>query len=237
MYAFCCLAIGFFIADFHSQEDFGLKNASRILQKWQSKHAVFNDDIQGTGCTALSALRAAVHVSKIPMNELRIVCFGAGSAGIGIVEQVAKAIALESKISLDEARKHFWYAPPSTIQKSPLTQTQVRRPPGPPPQIPQRRPHPRPAPLRAPRRRMDQHSAHLPPRRRARRKAPRPHRLLHETQSLLRGCNPRNGDSRLQAHRPAPQQPNAPVRGRPKGRERVDGRTRPHGHGLAVPTC
>ncbi|KAI9710887.1 MAG: NAD-dependent malic enzyme, mitochondrial [Chrysothrix sp. TS-e1954] len=96
---------------------------------WQPHHAVFNDDIQGTGCTALSALRAAVHVGKIPIKDLRIVCFGAGSAGIGIVEQVAKAIALEKDLSLEQARTHSWLVGrPGLLLESHETLTPGQRP-------------------------------------------------------------------------------------------------------------
>ncbi|KAI9371702.1 hypothetical protein BJX61DRAFT_548126 [Aspergillus egyptiacus] len=89
-------------------EDFGLQNAKRILDKYRSDIACFNDDIQGTGCVTLAALMAGLHVSKIPLNEVRVVCFGSGSAGTGIADQISDAIATESEKSKTDAMKQIW---------------------------------------------------------------------------------------------------------------------------------
>lgn len=89
-------------------EDFGLKNAARLLDQYRPQFATFNDDIQGTGCTALAAVTSACRVAGVKLSELRVVCFGAGSAGMGNATQIASAIALELGKSLDEAKKHFW---------------------------------------------------------------------------------------------------------------------------------
>lgn len=92
-----------------SSEDFGLQNAKRILDRYRPHIACFNDDIQGTGCVTLAALLAALHVSKVKLNDVRVVCFGAGSAGTGIAAQIRDAIAAESNKSKDEALKQIWY--------------------------------------------------------------------------------------------------------------------------------
>ncbi|OJD12851.1 hypothetical protein AJ78_06614 [Emergomyces pasteurianus Ep9510] len=89
-------------------EDFGLHNAKRILDRHQSHIACFNDDIQGTGCVTLAALLAALHVSKIELSDVRVICFGAGSAGTGIAAQIRDAIAAESNESKDEALNQIW---------------------------------------------------------------------------------------------------------------------------------
>jgi len=91
------------------QEDFGPPNARRILDKYKDKIAIFNDDVEGTGCVTLAALMAAMHVSKINMKDVRIVCYGAGTAGTGIADQISKTIAVESEKSQEEARKQIWY--------------------------------------------------------------------------------------------------------------------------------
>lgn len=90
------------------QEDFGLNNAARLLERYREDIPVFNDDIQGTGCTALAALKAAAKVCDINLHEMRIVCFGAGSAGMGNAMQIAKGVAVEGAMSMEEARKHIW---------------------------------------------------------------------------------------------------------------------------------
>jgi malate dehydrogenase (oxaloacetate-decarboxylating) len=88
--------------DSHS-EDFGLQNARRILDKFQTQIPCFNDDIQGTGCVTL------LHVSKIKMEEVRVVNFGSGTAGTGIADQIAEAITTEAHKSKSEASKQIWY--------------------------------------------------------------------------------------------------------------------------------
>jgi malate dehydrogenase (oxaloacetate-decarboxylating) len=89
-------------------EDFGLTNARRILDKYRSEEPVFNDDVQGTGCVTLAAIFAALEVSKQELKDLRMVVFGAGSAGVGIADQVRDAIAAECKISKDAAAKQIY---------------------------------------------------------------------------------------------------------------------------------
>lgn len=100
---------------FHSlsniySEDFGLHNARRILDKYQSQIPCFNDDIQGTGCVTLAAIMAALHVSNIGMETVRVVVFGSGTAGTGIADQIADTIATKTNKSKSEASKQIWYA-------------------------------------------------------------------------------------------------------------------------------
>ncbi|KAL4795798.1 hypothetical protein BDV19DRAFT_157452 [Aspergillus venezuelensis] len=89
-------------------EDFGLQNAKRILDKYRTEIACFNDDIQGTGCVTLAALMAGLHVSKVPLKDVRVVSFGSGSAGTGIADQISDAIATEAGIEKSEAMKQIW---------------------------------------------------------------------------------------------------------------------------------
>ncbi|KAI0405891.1 malic enzyme [Xylaria palmicola] len=89
-------------------EDFGLTNARRILDHYRPKIPCFNDDVQGTGCVTLAAIMAGLHVSQQKLEDIRLVVFGAGTAGIGIADQVRDAIASEKGISKDEAAKQIW---------------------------------------------------------------------------------------------------------------------------------
>ncbi|BCS19504.1 NAD-dependent malic enzyme [Aspergillus puulaauensis] len=89
-------------------EDFGLQNAKRILDKYRTEIPCFNDDIQGTGCVTLAALMAGLHVSNVKLKDVRVVCFGAGSAGTGIADQISDAIATEAGIDKGEAMKQIW---------------------------------------------------------------------------------------------------------------------------------
>lgn len=88
-------------------EDFGITNARRILETYRTKHCSFNDDMQGTGVVTLAALLAAIHFTKIPLENQRIVIFGAGTAGVGIADQLYNAM-LRQGISAEKARAQFW---------------------------------------------------------------------------------------------------------------------------------
>ena len=92
-------------------EDFGLTNARRILVKYRPHIACFNDDVQGTGCVTLAAIMAALHVSKVKLEEMRVVIFGSGSAGTGIADQIKDAIAADTHKAKEEAAKQIWSVP------------------------------------------------------------------------------------------------------------------------------
>lgn len=88
-------------------EDLGRENARRVLDQYQDQLCTFNDDIQGTGAVALSALLAGCHVTGEELNHQRIVVFGAGSAGTGICDQIVDAM-VRSGLSTKEAYQRFW---------------------------------------------------------------------------------------------------------------------------------
>ncbi|KAI8955613.1 malic enzyme [Xylaria longipes] len=89
-------------------EDFGLTNARRILDHYRPTIPCFNDDVQGTGCVTLAAIMAGLHVSQQKLKDVKLVVFGAGTAGVGIADQVRDAIAAEKGISKNEAAKQIW---------------------------------------------------------------------------------------------------------------------------------
>lgn len=88
-------------------EDFGLHNARRILETYRKFHCTFNDDMQGTGVVTLAALLSAVQATKIPLEHHRVVILGAGTAGIGITEQLFSAMCRQG-IDQEAARRQFW---------------------------------------------------------------------------------------------------------------------------------
>jgi malate dehydrogenase (oxaloacetate-decarboxylating) len=89
-------------------EDFGVHNARRILDEYSSQIPCFNDDVQGTGCVTLAAVTAAAHVAGVKMGDLRCVMYGAGTAGTGIADQIADAIALDSGKEREEAKEQIY---------------------------------------------------------------------------------------------------------------------------------
>jgi malate dehydrogenase (oxaloacetate-decarboxylating) len=56
----------------------------------------------------LAAIMAGLHVSKQKLSDLKMVIFGAGTAGVGIADQVRDAIATEGNISPEAAAKQIW---------------------------------------------------------------------------------------------------------------------------------
>ncbi|MGR3777795.1 oxaloacetate-decarboxylating malate dehydrogenase [Bacillus paramycoides] len=88
-------------------EDFSSRNARKILDKYRHDVCTFNDDIQGTGAVSLAAVLSAVKASGVPLNEHRVVVFGAGTAGIGIADQVRDAM-VRVGLSEQEAHERFW---------------------------------------------------------------------------------------------------------------------------------
>ena len=47
--------------------------------------ACFNDDIQGTAVVTMAAITAAAWVTKMEVRDLRVLVYGAGTAGMGKV--------------------------------------------------------------------------------------------------------------------------------------------------------
>ncbi|GIX56959.1 NAD-dependent malic enzyme [Bacillus paranthracis] len=88
-------------------EDFSSRNARKILDKYRHDICTFNDDIQGTGAVSLAAVLSAVKASGVPLSEHRVVVFGAGTAGIGIADQVRDAM-VRAGLSEEESYKRFW---------------------------------------------------------------------------------------------------------------------------------
>lgn len=88
-------------------EDFGVLNARRILYKFRERLACFNDDIQGTGAVTMSAIASAMRSLHQNILDARILIFGAGTAGIGISEQLADHMETKG-LPNDECRKNIW---------------------------------------------------------------------------------------------------------------------------------
>jgi malate dehydrogenase (oxaloacetate-decarboxylating) len=88
-------------------EDFNRDSGRRNLESYQDKLCTFNDDIQGTGAVALAGVKAAIAATDSTIQAQRIVIFGAGSAGVGIADQIY-ADMLRQGLSPEAAAAQFW---------------------------------------------------------------------------------------------------------------------------------
>lgn len=92
-------------------EDFGNKNAARLLRKYRQQDSlVFNDDIQGTAAVGLAGILAALRVPgvKPQLQDHLFLFYGAGSANVGIASLVSLALQQRHGMSEQESRKHCW---------------------------------------------------------------------------------------------------------------------------------
>lgn len=69
-------------------EDFGVTTGRTMLHKYRDFIPSFNDDIQGTGAVAMASMTAALKFSNRDLLDSQVLIYGAGSAGIGIADQV-----------------------------------------------------------------------------------------------------------------------------------------------------
>ena len=87
-------------------EDFETPKAVPLLERYRNKYRCFNDDIQGTGSVTLSGLLSAARNAGTSVKDLRIVCAGAGSAGLGVCQQILDGM-VEAGLTHEEAQKNF----------------------------------------------------------------------------------------------------------------------------------
>jgi|CZLB01.1.fsa_nt_gi malate dehydrogenase (oxaloacetate-decarboxylating) len=88
-------------------EDFATPHALPILERYRGQLLTFNDDIQGTAAVVLAALAAGAAVAGSRLREQTVVMLGAGSAGVGVCEQVARAMVADG-LSEQDARARIY---------------------------------------------------------------------------------------------------------------------------------
>jgi malic enzyme len=89
-------------------EDFGRPCAAPILDRYRDKILTLNDDIQGTGVTILGALIAATKVAGTSLADTKVLTFGAGTAGIGIADQIVDGLIRIGHLTAEEAQKRIY---------------------------------------------------------------------------------------------------------------------------------
>jgi malate dehydrogenase (oxaloacetate-decarboxylating) len=88
-------------------EDFGPLNARKILQTYGDDYCIFNDDIQGTGAVVVAAVYGGCHVTGIPLRDQKVIVFGAGTAGVGVADQIRDAMVGDGA-TLEQATSQIW---------------------------------------------------------------------------------------------------------------------------------
>jgi malate dehydrogenase (oxaloacetate-decarboxylating) len=88
-------------------EDFGKDNALGLLNHYRERICSFNDDIQGTGAVALSAIMTALSVKEEKMQDQRFVLVGMGQAGYGIANAIVSGL-IEEGLSVEQAKEHIY---------------------------------------------------------------------------------------------------------------------------------
>ncbi|MFV0617168.1 malolactic enzyme [Megasphaera sp. WILCCON 0056] len=88
-------------------EDFGRDHAACLLDRYKERYPVFNDDIEGTGIITLAGILGGLAISGEKLCDQKYLCFGAGTAGCGIVKRICGEM-VEQGLSLQEARQRFY---------------------------------------------------------------------------------------------------------------------------------
>ncbi len=101
-------------------ENFAPDNGRRMLEKYRGETCTFNDDMQGTGAITLAAAISAVRVCGTALRHQRVVILGAGTAGIGIADQIRDAMAREG-LTEQEAARQFWLVDRQGLLTSDMT--------------------------------------------------------------------------------------------------------------------
>jgi len=87
-------------------EDFESSKAQPLLDKYRHRFRCFNDDIQGTGCVTLAGVIAAGRNAGVKLTDMSFMCAGAGSAGLGVCEQIVDGM-VEAGMDRSAARRRF----------------------------------------------------------------------------------------------------------------------------------
>lgn len=88
-------------------EDVGREHARDILMRYRNDICTMNGDMQSTGVIALASVLAGIQASSVAMRDHRIVIYGAGTAGVGIADQIHDAMVRQG-MSHEEAKARFY---------------------------------------------------------------------------------------------------------------------------------
>ena len=96
-------------------EDFGRQNARRFLDLYREKIPSFNDDIQGTSATVIGGILSALQTAQKSFVDQKIVIFGGGSAGLGILEGLLQMMEYLGKKREDSLAQFYLFDKPGLL--------------------------------------------------------------------------------------------------------------------------
>lgn len=88
-------------------EDFANRTSFNNLDRHRKRITSFNDDIQGTAAMVVGGLISATRSIDTPFTDHTVVIVGAGSAGHGIREQIALAMAATG-VDIEDAKRQIY---------------------------------------------------------------------------------------------------------------------------------
>lgn len=91
-------------------EDIRTPYAETLLTRYRMYNTCFNDDIQGTGAMVVAGVLAGLRIKgkqTIDLTQERVVCLGAGSAGLGVCSSLRRALKQEGVPNV-KTYSRFW---------------------------------------------------------------------------------------------------------------------------------
>jgi malate dehydrogenase (oxaloacetate-decarboxylating) len=88
-------------------EDFAKHKAFTLLERYRDRVLSFDDDIQGTGAVALSAMMTGMRIKQSRFSDQRFLVAGLGQAGVGIAMNI-RTMLKEEGLSDAEARARIF---------------------------------------------------------------------------------------------------------------------------------
>jgi malate dehydrogenase (oxaloacetate-decarboxylating) len=108
-------------------EDFAKDTAFAVLERYRNEVPSFNDDIQGTGATALAGVLGACRLRGERLRDQRIVVHGAGAGGAGVAWALREGMVKDG-LSLDEARARVFVLDSKGLLVESRTMEEYKRP-------------------------------------------------------------------------------------------------------------